>query len=65
MVATYEKVIAACHKYLVAPGIHLTDAEQAKEWLGRGMRFFTLQNDVRFLLEGAKAATRLLRQRIS
>jgi len=65
MVAAFEAVIAACNKYRVAPGIHLTDWEQAKEWLGRGMRFFTFQNDVRFLLEGAKAATRQLRQLIS
>jgi len=36
MVEAYEKVIAACKKHGVAPGIHLTEADQAKEWLAKG-----------------------------
>jgi 2-keto-3-deoxy-L-rhamnonate aldolase RhmA len=61
MVAAYERVIASCQKHGVAPGIHLTEADQAKEWLGRGMRFFTFRNDVRFLMDGSTAACGQLR----
>jgi 2-keto-3-deoxy-L-rhamnonate aldolase RhmA len=62
MVEAFERVIAACQKYGVAPGIHLTEFDQAQEWLAKGMRLFTFQNDIRMLLEGGKAATAQLRQ---
>ena len=62
MVEAYDRVIAACQKYGVAPGIHLTEADQAKEWLGKGMRFFTFQNDIRMLMDAGKANTTQLRE---
>jgi len=65
MVEAYERVIAACQKFGVAPGIHLTEFDQAREWLARGMRFFTFQNDIRMLMDAGKANTAQLRQLIS
>jgi 4-hydroxy-2-oxoheptanedioate aldolase len=62
MVEAFERVIAACQKHGVAPGIHLTEFDQAKEWLAKGMRLFTFQNDIRMLLDAGKAATDQLRQ---
>jgi 2-keto-3-deoxy-L-rhamnonate aldolase RhmA len=61
MVEAYERVIAACEKYHVAPGVHLAEFDQAKEWLAKGMRFFTFQNDIRMLLDAGKANTSQLR----
>jgi 2-keto-3-deoxy-L-rhamnonate aldolase RhmA len=48
----------------VAPGIHLTELDQAKEWLAKGMRFFTFQNDIRMLMDAGKANTSHLRDLI-
>ena len=62
MVAAYERVIAACRKHGVAPGVHLMDLEWAKEWIGKGMRFLTYYPDIRFLMDGAKSAARRLRE---
>ena len=61
MAEAFERVIAACRKYNVAAGVHLTEVEQAKEWLAKGMRFFTFQNDIRMLLDAGKANTSQLR----
>lgn len=65
MADAYQRVIAACQKYGVAPGVHLMDLDSVKEWIGRGMRFITYQNDVRFLLEGGRVSTRQLREFIA
>ncbi len=65
MAEAYELVIAACRKHGVAPGIHLTEFEQAKEWLAKGMRLFTFQNDVRMLMDAGKANTTQLRHFIA
>lgn len=62
MVEAFEHVIAACRKHGVAPGIHLTEFEQAKEWLAKGMRLFTFQNDIRMLMDAGKANTAKLRE---
>jgi len=61
MAEAFERVIAACRKYNVAPGVHLTEFDQAKEWLAKGMRFFTFQNDIRMLMDAGKANTSQLR----
>jgi 4-hydroxy-2-oxoheptanedioate aldolase len=61
MAEAYERIIAACKKYGVAPGIHLTEFDQAKEWLAKGMRFFTFQNDIRMLMDAGRANTSQLR----
>ena len=62
MAEAYERVIAACEKQRVAAGIHLTEFDQAKEWLAKGMRFFTFQNDIRMLMDAGKADTTQLRE---
>ncbi len=62
MVEAYEKVVAACKKHGVAPGIHLTEADQAKKWLAKGMRLFPFQNEVRMLMDAGKANTAQLRE---
>ncbi len=41
---------------------HLTEADQAKEWLAKGMRLFTYQNDIRMLMDAGKANTAQLRE---
>src|SRR5439155_879171 len=61
MVECFEKVIAACRKHGVAPGVHLQDMGQAKEWIAKGMRFVGLKTDARFLMESMTAATRELK----
>ena len=61
MVECFEKVIAACRKHGVAPGVHLQDMGQAKEWIVKGMRFLGLKTDARFLMESMTAAARELK----
>jgi 2-keto-3-deoxy-L-rhamnonate aldolase RhmA len=65
MAEAYERIIAACQKFGVAPGIHLTEFDQAQEWLAKGMRFFTFQNDIRMLVDAGKSSTAQLRQFIN
>lgn len=62
MAEACERVIAACRKHGVAPGMHLMDMDWAKEWIAKGMRFLTYSTDVRFLMDGARNATRRLRE---
>jgi 2-keto-3-deoxy-L-rhamnonate aldolase RhmA len=62
MAEAYEKIIAACRKFGVAPGVHLTELDQAKDWLAKGMRFFTFQNDIRMLIDAGQSNTSRLRQ---
>jgi 4-hydroxy-2-oxoheptanedioate aldolase len=61
VVECFEKVIDACNRHGVAPGVHLHDLAQAKEWIARGMRFVGLKNDFRYLMESMTAATKELR----
>jgi 2-keto-3-deoxy-L-rhamnonate aldolase RhmA len=61
MAECFEKVIAACRKYDVAPGVHLQDMGLAKEWIGKGMRFVGLKSDARFLMESMSAVTKELK----
>jgi len=42
--------------------LFLVPADQAKEWLAKGMRLFTFQNDVRMLMDAGKANTAQLRE---
>ena len=62
MAEAYERVIAACKKYKVAPGVHLGEWESAKFWISRGMRFLTYRSDLLFLTEGARNAAQALRE---
>ncbi len=45
----FRKVISACNKYGVAPGIHLNDMEDVKKLVSEGMRFITYSYDIQFL----------------
>jgi len=65
MAECFEKVIAACRKHDVAPGVHLQDISLAKEWIEKGMRFVGLKSDARFLMESMSAVTKELKGSIS
>jgi 2-keto-3-deoxy-L-rhamnonate aldolase RhmA len=65
MIEAYERVIGACNKYHVAPGVHLGEWESAKVWISRGMRFLTYRSDLLFLTEGARNAAQALRDWVS
>jgi 2-dehydro-3-deoxyglucarate aldolase/4-hydroxy-2-oxoheptanedioate aldolase len=53
MVAEIDRLIAACQRHGVAPGIHMRAAAAAKKWLERGMRFVSAGSEHIFLLEKA------------
>lgn len=61
----FEKVITACNKHGVAPGVHLMDVKHAEEWIGKGMRFVGVKSDARYLMESMTAATQELKGFIS
>jgi 4-hydroxy-2-oxoheptanedioate aldolase len=65
MVECYERVIEACNKHGVAPGIHLQDMDWMKEWIRRGMRLVTFKTDVNLLMGAAREATAALRSWVS
>jgi 2-keto-3-deoxy-L-rhamnonate aldolase RhmA len=65
MAEAYERVIAACNKFKVAPGVHLGEWESTKFWISRGMRFLTYRSDLLFLMEGARNAAQALREWVS
>lgn len=54
------KVVAACNKIGVAPGIHCANAAEAIQRRGEGFRFLALGSDQGLMLEGASAALRSL-----
>jgi 4-hydroxy-2-oxoheptanedioate aldolase len=61
--ACYEKVIAACNKYSVAPGIHLGNLEALKRWIARGIRLAVYRSDSRLLMDASHGALAALRAR--
>jgi len=61
MVECFERVIAACNKHGVAPGVHLMDVAHAKEWIAKGMRFVGVKSDARYLMESMNVATQELK----
>jgi 4-hydroxy-2-oxoheptanedioate aldolase len=65
MVECYERVIEACNRHGVAPGIHLQDLEWTEEWIRRGMKLVTFKTDVSLLVGAAREATAALRNCIS
>ena len=54
--AAIEQIFHAGHKHNVIPCIHTGSGEMAKEYLGKGWRLTTIQNDLRLMLSGATAA---------
>src|SRR5262249_21047800 len=61
MAACYDKVIDACNKYGVAPGVHLTNLESLQKWIARGMRLAVYRNDARLMMDASRAALAALR----
>jgi 2-dehydro-3-deoxyglucarate aldolase/4-hydroxy-2-oxoheptanedioate aldolase len=61
LIETVEKVIAACHRHNVVPGIQTRGAAMAKAWADRGMRFIGVAAEHVFLLEKCKETLAALR----
>lgn len=61
LVASIERLIAACQRNRVAPGIHLRAAAAAKAWIDRGMRFVSVGSEHIFMLEKAAEVVASLR----
>jgi len=58
----YQKVIDACNRHGVAPGIHFSEMDLVEKWVARGMRFITFQYDTKLLLDASKKTVEGLRQ---
>jgi 2-keto-3-deoxy-L-rhamnonate aldolase RhmA len=56
------KVMDACERCNVAPGIHFGDIKLELKWIGRGMRFATFSSEMGFLSEGALGAAKRLKK---
>ena len=60
LLACYDRVIAACNRHGVAPGIHLKDTASLGHWVNKGMRLATYSTDAGLLIEaGSRALTEL------
>ena len=64
LLACYDKVISACNRHGVAPGIHLKDTAALGRWVSRGMRLATYSTDAGLLIEAGSTAVAKLRQSI-
>jgi 2-keto-3-deoxy-L-rhamnonate aldolase RhmA len=62
LIRCYEKVIDACNRHSVAPGIHLRDSGRLAYWVSRGMRLATYSSDSGMLIEAGRNLLRALRQ---
>ena len=54
--AAIEQVLDKALKHDVIPAIHTGSGDMAKEYLGKGWRLTTIQNDMRLMLAGAASA---------
>ncbi|HEY2932286.1 MAG TPA: aldolase/citrate lyase family protein [Acidobacteriota bacterium] len=61
MADAFRRVIEACKRHHVAPGIHLSSIESAAQWVKAGMRFVTYSYDAKFLLDSSQEAVKQLR----
>ena len=61
VIAEVEKVIAACKRKNVAPGMLCGSTEEAKEWIARGVRFITYSNEIALLQDGYNKALKALK----
>lgn len=57
-----QAVVDACDKFNTVPGIHTNSSDQAKERIGQGFRFVTVQSDAIMLKNASVAALNDLRQ---
>ena len=58
---TQKRILEACQKAGVAPGIHCFSPDEAKRRSEEGWRFLAINSDLRFLLEGAILALKPFR----
>jgi 2-dehydro-3-deoxyglucarate aldolase/4-hydroxy-2-oxoheptanedioate aldolase len=63
-VAAIEKVVAACQKHHIFPGIHMSKLETLTDWIQKGMRFVTFSSDVDLLARGAADSLAQLKKAI-
>jgi 4-hydroxy-2-oxoheptanedioate aldolase len=61
LIEAVEKVMAACERYGVVPGIQTRGVAMAKSWADRGMRFIGVAAEHVLLLEKCKEALAILR----
>ena len=59
--AEVEKVIAACKRRGVAPGLLCGNVEEAREWIAKGVRFITYSNEIALLQDGYDRALKALK----
>ena len=57
----FQRVIDVAQAHGIAPGLHFSDMEMAKEWIGRGMRFIVFRSDISMLADAAKPWTKELK----
>jgi len=56
-VAAVAKILAACQRHKIVPGIHTGSARSAKNFSGKGFRLVTFGGDQGFLRAGVERAT--------
>ncbi len=61
MISALKKILAACKKHGVQPGLHCGSAEYAKKGIGMGFTFVTVGGDTRFVTTGAAATVAEMR----
>jgi 4-hydroxy-2-oxoheptanedioate aldolase len=61
MMAALKKILDACKRHKVQPGIHCGAPEYAKKMIAMGFTFVTVGGDSRFLTMGAQAAVAEMR----
>lgn len=60
--AAIQKVVDAAQRHGVAAGIHSRDIKVLRAWQERGMRMLTCSTDTDFIVQGANAAVKMLRE---
>jgi 2-dehydro-3-deoxyglucarate aldolase/4-hydroxy-2-oxoheptanedioate aldolase len=60
-VAAVETIRERCERAGIAPGMHMRSLELAKKWRGRGLRLFSCNSDIGFLLDKASETVAMLR----
>jgi len=61
VIATIERIVAACQRHGIAPGIQNRDLKLARFWRERGMLLLGCGNEVSMLLERGREVTSALR----
>jgi 2-dehydro-3-deoxyglucarate aldolase/4-hydroxy-2-oxoheptanedioate aldolase len=64
MIESLEKVVRACERHGVPSGMHVGNLEALTHWMAKGMRFIVYSTDLNFLLKGAQAGLKVLRDAV-